>query len=370
LAAADAVVTEYADYARSSQDKLDWNSYAATGILGKTMPRPRGGEDKPLLEAVAAFEGLAYGGGDPATLFAMAAQLWSVQHPIVRFGTPRQQDVFLQPLARGDLRAAHAASEPEAGSDILAMQTRAVRVTGGYLITGTKRYITNSPIADVALVFASTNPKRGSWGLSAFLVDLQVGGVSRSGNIAKVGLDAAQFGELHFDGCFVGTDALLGEEGMGNTIFSSSLDLERAFIMAPAVGAMRRELESSVAHVNTRKQQGRPIGSFQSVSNRVADMVVRLELSRLIMYRAAALRDSGFSTREYSPLVKLVISEAYVAFSLDAMKNKGAQAYVLGDSAGSCCRDAIGSLFYSGTSDVLRNMIAAYAGVNDAGHLN
>jgi alkylation response protein AidB-like acyl-CoA dehydrogenase len=232
-------------------------------------------------------------------------------------------------------------------------------------LTGAKQYITNAPVADVALVFASTDAERGAWGLSAFLVDLKSAGVSRSGNIPKFGLQSAEFGEIRFEDCFVTSKHLLGKEGLGSAIFSSSLNLERAFIMAPAVGLMRRELELSVAHANSRKQRGRTIGGFQSVSNRIADMAVRLELNRLLIYYAAALKDSGRSTKRISPLVKLALSELYFASSVDAVRNKGAAGYLLGDSSAINLGNAIGSLIYSGTSDVLRNLIASYAGVND-----
>jgi alkylation response protein AidB-like acyl-CoA dehydrogenase len=135
--------------------------------------------------------------------------------------------------------------------------------------------------------------------------------------------------------------------------------------MAPAVGLMRREMELSIAHANTRRQGGRTIGSFQSVSNRIADMAVRYELCRLLLYHAAALRDSRRSPKYYSPLVKLALSEFYVASSMDAIRNKGASGYLLNDPSAINVRDAIGSLFYSGTSDILRNLIASYVGVND-----
>lgn len=363
--AVDEVVAESASYARSLEDKADWGSYARANVLGKTMPPDLGGEGAPFSTLVATLDGLAYGGGDAAVLFAMSAQVLSVQYPVLMFGTQEQKRAFLPRMMRGELCAAHAVTEPEAGSDIFALQMKARPCRGGYRLTGAKRYITNAPVADIALVLASTAPERKTWGLSAFLVELDADGVTRSGNVRKMGLESAQFGDIRFEDCFVPAERRLGAEGAGAPIFSASLDLERAFIMAPAVGLMRRELELSVAHVNGRKQRGRAVGSFQSVSNRVADMALRFELSRLLIYYAAALRDSGRSTKYYSPLVKLALSEFYVASSLDAVRNKGAAGYLQSDPSGVNVRDAIGSLFYSGTSDVLRNLIASYAGVND-----
>ena len=361
----DKVVAENASYACELKNKSNWGSYARANVLGKTMPAALGGEGASFSTLVATLDGLAYGGGDAAVLFAMSAQVLSVQYPLLTFGTDEQKQEFLPRMIRGELCAAHAATEPEAGSDIFALQTIARPCKNGYRLSGTKRYITNAPIAGVALVLASTAPERKTWGLSAFLVDLDTDGVERSGNVRKMGLESAQFGELRFADCFVPAERRLGEEGAGASIFSSSLDLERAFIMAPAVGLMRRELESSVAHVNGRKQRGRSAGSFQSVSNRIADMALRFELSRLLIYYNAALKDSGRPARYYSPLVKLALSEFYVASSMDAVRNKGAAGYLQDDPSGINVRDAIGSLFYSGTSDILRNLIASYAGVNN-----
>lgn len=362
---ADEIVSKSASYVRSLKETSSWRDYLPSGVLGMTMPPSLGGQGLPVASLIATFEGLAYGGGNAAILFAMSAQLWSVQYPILRFGTDDQKHSFIPPMVRGEMRAAHAATEPEAGSDIFSLQTTAVRCPGGYRLNGAKRYITSAPVADIALVLASTDSERRSWGLSAFLVDLNSQGVSRSGNISKMGLQSAEFGEIRFEDCFVATKQRLGAEGHGAMMFSSALDLERAFIMAPAVGLMRRELELSVAHANTRKQRGRSIGSFQSVSNRIADMAVRLEASRLLIYRAADLMDSGRSTKQYSPLVKFALSEFYVASGLDAVRNKGTQGYLLDDSSAINLRDAIGSLFYSGTTDILRNLIASYAGVTD-----
>ncbi|HET9179976.1 MAG TPA: acyl-CoA dehydrogenase family protein [Terriglobia bacterium] len=365
LAGIEDCIAEGASYCRSLSDKSSWSSYIASGVLGKTMPVSVGGEGRPISSLVATLDGLAYGGGDAAILFAMAAQILSVQHLILAFGTEEQKCAFLSPMVRGEKRAAHAATEPEAGSDIFDLQTTARRCEGGYRLNGVKRYITNAPFADTALVLAVTDRERKNWGLSSFLVDLNGDGVSRSGNIPKMGLESAQFGEILFEDCFLATECRLGEEGGGASIFSAALDLERAFIMAPAVGMMRRELELSVAHVNARKQRGRTIGSFQSVSNRIADMALRFELSKLMIYYVAALSDAGRPIRCYSPLAKLALSEFYFASSLDAARNKGAAGYLLGDSSGKNVRDAIGSLFYSGTSDILRNLIASYAGVHN-----
>ena len=191
-----------ADYARSLNDGSQWADYVESGVLGATMPQRLGGQELSVSALVATFEGLAYGGGDPGVLFAMSAQIWTVQHAILKFGTEEQRLTYIPKMIAGTLRGAHAATEREAGSDVFGLQTRAVRCCDGYRLTGGKLYITSAPVADVALVFASTEP-RGPWGISAFLVDLDAPGVRRGPGLQKMGLDGAQFGELTFDDCFV-----------------------------------------------------------------------------------------------------------------------------------------------------------------------
>lgn len=362
---ADQIVASGASYSRALADKANWNAYIGSAVLGMTMPVCLAGQGLPISSLVAMMEGLAYGGGDAGVLFAMSAQLWSVQYPVLKFGTEEQKRALIPAMIRGEIRAAHAATEPEAGSDIFQLQTKAVRCAGGYRLSGAKRYITSAPVADIALVLASTDSERKIWGLSTFLVDLNSPGVVRSSNFPKMGLQSVQFGDIRFEDCFVPAERRLGAEGVGSSIFSSALDLERSFIMAPAIGFMRRELELAITHANCRKQRGSTIGSFQSVSNRIADMAMRLELCRLLIYRAATLKDSGRSTKYYSSVVKLALSEFYVASSMDAVRTKGAMGYLANDPSGINFRDAIGSLFYSGTSDILRNLIASHLGVSN-----
>lgn len=365
LEQAEGIVARQADFARAVTDKTDWRGYLDSGALGVSMPAELGGQAETFSTLVATFEGLALGGADAGILFAMAAQILSVQHAILRFGSEDQKRRYLPPLIRGEQRAAHAATEAAAGSDIFAMETAARRVAGGYRLSGTKRFITSAPDADFALVFARTDGESRQWGLSAFLVALDAAGVERGESVEKMGLEAVRFGELGFEDCFVAESQRLGNEGDGTAVFNASLDLERCFIMAPAVGVMRRELEAAVEHANHRRQRGRTLGSFQSVSNRLADMAVRLEISRLLLYHAAELKDRGRSTRRLSIVAKLVTSEAAFASSLDAVRNKGAQGFLAADSSAVSLRAAIGGLIYSGTSDVLRNMLAAQLGVED-----
>lgn len=359
-------ITEGADYAHKIGQQKSWQVYGGSGILGWTMPAVYGGRERDLPSLVALFEGLGWGGGDAGILFAIAAQILAVQYPILRFGSDDQKKSLLPRLISGEIRAAHAATEPESGSDVFDIRTIAIPYEGGYRLRGSKCFITSAPVADVALVLALTDPERKGWGLSAFLVDLNSEGVRRSGNIPKMGLESAEFGEITFENCFVPSSRRLGSEGSGKAVFHYAIDLERSLIMAPLLGLMRRQLERAVTEANRRRRRGRSIGSFQSISNRIADMTVRLELAKLAIYHAAELKESGRSVKLFSPVVKLAVSEFFLASSLDLVRIAGAAGYLLNDPAEVNLRDAVGGLFYSGTSDVLRNIIAHYTGVDDA----
>jgi alkylation response protein AidB-like acyl-CoA dehydrogenase len=357
------IVAEGAEYAGRLTQERSWQAYVGSGVLGFTMPTALGGRGLDLTSLIALFEGLAYGGGDPGMLFALAAQIWSVQYPILKFGTEKQKNSLLPRLISGEIRAAHAATELDSGSDVFNLRTTAVPHRNGYRLTGSKCYITSAPVADFALVLASTQPEREGWGLTALLVDLTSDGVWRSENVPKMGLQAAEFGEMRFQDCFVPMDRRLGTEGSGRAIFNYALDLERAFILAPVLGSMRQQMERVVSEASSRRRNGHSIGNFQSVSNRIADMSVRLELSRLAIYHAADLKESGQSTRLFSPIVKLAVSEFFLMSSLDAMRIAGASGYLTNNPSEINLRDAVGALSYSGTSDILRNMIANCAGV-------
>jgi alkylation response protein AidB-like acyl-CoA dehydrogenase len=363
----EAIIAKGADYARKVAKDRNWQAYLGSGVLGMTMPACFGGRGEDLSSLVALFEGLGYGDGDAGILFALAAQLFSVQYPILKFGSEEQKHSFLPRLISGELRAAHAATEANSGSDIFSIQTSAVPRSGGYRLNGSKAYITSAPAADMSLVLASTQPLRKGWGLSAFLVDLNSDGIWRSENIEKMGLKAAEFGEIRFHDCFVPAGRRLGSEGSGMAIFNYALGLERGFILAPVLGLMRRQLERAVTEANHRRRQGRTIGHFQSISNRIADMNVRLELSRSAVYQAAALKEAGHSIKVLSAVIKLAVSEFFLASSLDEVRIAGASGYLSNNPAEMTLRDAVGGLFYSGTSDVLRNIIAHAVGVNDDG---
>ena len=266
---------------------------ARFGFPGLPVPIEYGGRGQDVPTTAAAMEGLGYACRDSGLIFALNAALWTVTMPIVKFGTDEQKRRYLPGLCEGRLLGANGVSEPEAGSDIFGMQTRAERRGDRWVLNGRKTWITAGPIADLFLCFASTDPTKGMLGISAFLIDRDTPGFRVIREIPKMGMRTVPMGELAFEDCALPTESLLGREGRGATIFNAGLELERGVLLAFALGTMRRQLERCTVHVRKRKQFGQPIGRFQSVSNRIVNMAVRLETSRLMVYRYAWLHVAG-----------------------------------------------------------------------------
>ena len=214
-------------------------------------------------------------------------------------------------------------------------------------------------MADIFVVFAATNPALGALGLSAFLVDRATPGLIVGRPLHKMGLRTSPMSELFFDDCRLDRSRLLGRTGNGIAIFNHSIDWERACILAAAVGTMQRQVDDSVRYAKERRQFGRPIGDFQAVSNRIADMQVRVDASRMLLYRAGWAKQQGVrAPARESATAKLFISEAWVQTSLDAMYLRGGSGYLVESEVERDVRDALASRIYSGTSDIQRNIIS------------
>ena len=342
-----------------------WKKCADFGIMGLAAPQSLGGryKDIDLLTAVLAMEGFGQGCKDNGLALALNAHMWTVQLPMIEFGSEWQKSTYIKKMVAGDLISCHALTEPNSGSDTFAMETTAVKVDGGYILNGTKHLITLAPIADIALVFASTNPKVGKWGLSAFIVETNISGFEASPVQAKMGLRTVPIGQITLKDCFVPDSNRLGKEGAGFGIISHSLEYDRCCILASHLGAMERQLEDSIAYVKQRKQFGQSIGAFQSVSNRIADMKLRIETSRLLLYKTAWKKQSGASVLLESSLLKLQLSESFAMSSLDAMRSMGGRAYLEENEIERDLRDAVGGLLYAGTSDIQRNIVARLLGL-------
>lgn len=340
-----------------------WRKCGRFGILGLPYPEKYGGSDADILTTMLTMEGLGYACRDNGLIFAMNAQMWSVQMPIFTHGTEAQKQKYLPPMCSGELIGAHGMSEPDTGSDAYNLKMRAERRDDGYVLNGTKMFVTNAPVADLAVVFATVNPERGMWGVTAFIVEKGTPGFSISRDIEKMGLRTSPMAELIFQDCFIPEENRLGREGAGAQIFNASMEWERSCILASHVGAMERQLENAVKYAREREQFGQPIGKFQSVANRIVDMKIRLETARLLLYKVAWLRSEGKPAVMEAAMAKLYLSECFVQSGLDAVKTFGGYGYMTEFEVERDLRDAIGGTLYSGTSDIQRNIIARMMGL-------
>ncbi len=340
-----------------------WRACAKFGIQGLPVPAELGGAGSDVLTTTLVMEALGRGCHDNGLLFSLNAQMWSIELPLVIFGTPDQQQAYLPGLVSGDKIGGHAMTEAESGSDALHMRSRAERRGDYYVLNGSKQYITNAPVADVFLVYASVQHRPGVTGLSAFLVDAGTPGLELSSGFEKMGLRTSPMGELALTDCHVPAENRLGPEGAGMAIFNSSMEWERSCLFASAVGAMQRQLDACVAYARSREQFGQPIGKFQSVAAKLADMYVRLEAARLMIYRVAWQKQQGRSAPAEAAAAKLFASEAWIQSGRDAIQTHGAWGYLKEAGIERDLRDAIAGTIYSGTSEIQRVIIARMLGL-------
>lgn len=344
-------------------DRDLWLKCADFGLLGISVPEQYGGCRSDTMTALLAVEGLGYGCRDNGLTFGINAHVWTAQLPIDLFGSEDQKQRYLPKMCRGEIIGADAFTEPEAGSDVFSLKTRAEKKDGGYVLNGTKRFITFAPVADVIMVFAVTDPSQGKWGISVFLVDKETPGLRVSSAWEKMGLRSVPMSDVILEDCFVPEKSRLGPEGCGIAISQSSLEWERCFILASQLGTMERQLEQSIEYARDRRQFNQPIGKFQSVSNRIADMKLRLESARLLLYKVAWLKEQDRPAMLEAALLKLHLSESFIESSMDAIRIHGGYGYMSEYEIERDLRDAVGGVLYGGTSDIQRNIIAQLLGL-------
>jgi alkylation response protein AidB-like acyl-CoA dehydrogenase len=265
--------------------------------------------------------------------------------------------MYLRGLAEGTRIAAHAISEPSAGSDVFAMSTTAEPRGDGFQLNGIKCFATNAPVADLFLIYAVTAKGRGFFGVSAFLVPRESRGLHVGAPHDKIGLRTSPMADIYLEDCVVPRSGLLGELGGGGAVFMHSMNWERASLFALYVGAMQRQLGLSVEYARARRQFGEPISHFQAVSHRVVDMKIRLETARLLLYRAAWALENDPSDNLSPAMAKLYVSESALRSALDAVHLHGGVGVMEGDVE-RMLRDVIPAQLFSGTSDIQRNNIA------------
>ena len=349
---------------RGEFDADGWRRSAEFGIQGLPMPERYGGTELELPTAVRILETLGRGCRDNGLLFALGAQMWSVQMPILVFGGDEQRTRHLLPLAEGRIIGAHCVTEPEAGSDALSLRTTATPDGGSYVLNGRKTFITSAPLADLFLVIASVDRSRAATGLTAFLVERGTPGLDVEPlRDRKMGLATSPMGDVVLEDCRVGADQMLGPLGGGSAVFNVAMAWERCFILAPALGRMQSQIDACVSYARTRRQFGRRIGENQAVSDKIVNMHMRLEQSRLFTYQTASLRQAGTRLTLEPSRVKLQVSESWLQNSLDAVQVHGGAGYLRGMGIERDVRDATASRIYSGTSEMQRAIIARFLGL-------
>jgi hypothetical protein len=306
---------------------------------------------------------LGFGCVDNGLLFSINAHIWGCEMPILTFGTELQKQRYLPKLCTGELIGGHAMTEPDSGSDAYSLKTAAVRRGESYVLNGRKMFVTNAPIADVMVVFATVDASKAAHGITGFLVEKGFRGLSVSRPHEKMGLRTSPMGELILDDCEVPLENRLGREGAGVAMFSHSMEWERSCILASAVGAMDRQVQTCLQYARQRQQFGKPIGKFQLLASKIVDMKLRLETSRALLYQVGWVKSVGRSAFMEAAMAKLYISECWVQSCLDAIQIHGGYGYMTETEVERDLRDAIGSKFYSGTSEVQRQIIAQFMGL-------
>ena len=340
-----------------------WKKSAEFGIQGSAFPEKYGGANADILSTMLIMEGLGYGCKDSGLIFALNGQMWTVQMPILRFGNEVQKEKYLPKLCSGQWIGAHGMTEPDSGSDAFSLSTSATLEGDYYILNGTKTFSTSASVADVFMVFANVDKRKGFMGVTAFIIEKDFPGFSVSKDIEKMGLRTAPFAELILNDCKVPVENRLGREGNGAAIFDDAIEWERSCILASIIGAMERQLKECVKYARERKQFGKPIGKFQSVANKIVDMKVRLETARLILYKVAWMKKTQGKATVEAAIAKLYLSECWVKSCLDAIQIHGGYGYTIEYELERDLRDSIGSTIYSGTSEIQKNILARYLGL-------
>ncbi len=326
------------------------------GLMGMLVPQEFGGSGMDLLSCVVAMEEISKGWASLAV--AMSVQNSLVCAPIARFGSAAQKRKYLPSLARGERLGCYALTEPGSGSDAGSIQTRAKRVGDDFVLTGNKIFTTNGNRADLAIVYAVTDPAKGKRGISAFIVEKNSPGFVVGKLEDKLGLRSSDTAGLLFEDCRVPGENLLGTEGEGFTIALATLDGGRIGIAAQALGIAQGCLEESVAYAQQRRQFGRAIAEFEAIQWMLADMATEIDAARLLTYRAAWLAEQGRTFTKEAAMAKLFASEAANRAAYKAIQIFGGYGYTKEFAVERFFRDARITTIYEGTSEIQRLVIA------------
>ena len=326
------------------------------GFLGMTVPEAYGGAGVDFLSYILALEQVAY--ADASVAVTMSVNNSVACAPILSFGTEAQKQTYLKPLASGAVLGGFMLTEPDAGSDAAALKTRAERVEGGWHLNGAKAWITNGGVGRYFVTMARTDPDKGKKGISAFILDADQPGVIMGRPEAKMGLRSSKTVMVALEDAFVPEDALLGKPGDGLKVAFGGLDGGRIGIAAQALGIAQRAMDESVAYAKARRSFGKPIGEHQMIQTYLAEMEARLQASRLLVYRAAALKEAGKTCTVEAATAKLFTTESAVWLCDRAVQIHGGYGYSQEYLVERLYRDIRVTTIYEGTSEIQRMVIA------------
>ena len=329
---------------------------ASLGFMGVYVPEELGGAGLDAVSYVLACEEINRACASTGVI--MQAHNSLTTSPILHFGTPAQQERWLRPLARGEKLGCFALSEPASGSDAAGLQMTAKRDGSGWVLNGTKNFITNGVSAGVVLVFAQSEPGSRHKGITAFVVDKPTKGVSVGRVEQKLGIKGSDTAQLVFEDVRVDDDQRLGEVGGGFKVALSTLDGGRIGIAAQAVGIARACLEDSLAYAKERSAFGRPIADFQAIQQKLADMATETDAARLLTWKAASLRDRGERHTAEAATAKLFASDVAVRAARECVQIFGGYGYLRDFPAERHYRDAKITEIYEGTSEIMQLVIA------------
>ena len=325
------------------------------GLLGMIVPEEWGGSGADTLTHAVALEEIAAGDGACSTIMAVHNSVACL--PVLNFGSEAQKEKFLRPLETGKMLGGFALTEPTAGSDAGAIQTRARKVGNKYVLNGTKQFITSGKNGDVVIVFAKTDPEAGSKGISAFIVPTDMPCYRVASVEHKMGQRASDTCQIVFEDMELTPDLLLGEEGEGYRIALSNLEGGRIGIAAQAIGMARAAYEHAVAYAKERESFGKPIIAHQAVIFRLAEMRTEIEAARQLTHHAARLRDAGAPCLSEAAMAKLFASEMAEKVCSDAIQVHGGYGYLQDFPVERIYRDVRVTKIYEGTSDIQKLII-------------
>ena len=332
-----------------------WTKMGDLGLLGITIPEQYGGSGMGYLAHAIAMEEISRASASVGLSYGAHSNLCLNQ--IRLNGSEAQRAHYLPALCSGKHIGALAMSEPGAGSDVVGMRLRAERQGDDFILNGNKMWITNGPDADVYVIYAKTDPEAGSKGITAFIVERDTKGFSRSPKLDKLGMRGSNTCELVFEDCMIPADQVLGEVGSGVRVLMSGLDYERAVLSGGPVGILQACLDTVLPYVHEREQFGQPIGEFQLVQGKLADMYARCSASRAYLYSVCEALDRGEQSRKDAAAVILYTAEAATQSALDAIQLLGGNGYINDYPTGRLLRDAKLCEIGAGTSEIRRMLV-------------